>query len=150
MIPDNDSGIEVSADVTIKARVRHRTVRSCTLICQVASVGSSYQGAMSGKLIVLAGPEAGRKIELPEGATLRIGRGEASSTRLNDPRISRVHCTVEVSSKGVILKDAGSSGGSFVNGQRVTQQQLAGAAGELLLIRQCSTNEDLQQFGQRR
>ncbi len=39
---------------------------------------------MTGKLIFLAGPEKGRTISLGDGATLRIGRGEASDTRLND------------------------------------------------------------------
>lgn len=74
---------------------------------------------------MLAGPEAGRTITLDDGATLKIGRGQASDMRLNDPRISRVHCTLEVGPEGVILSDAGSSGGAFVGGQKITKHRLA-------------------------
>jgi serine/threonine protein kinase len=80
---------------------------------------------MIGKLVVVAGPEAGRTITLDDGATLTIGRGQVSDTRLNDPRISRVHCTLEVGPEGVILGDAGSSGGTFVGGRKITKHRLA-------------------------
>ena len=80
---------------------------------------------MVGKLVVVAGPESGHTITLDEGASLKIGRGQASDTRLNDPRISRVHCTLEVGSQGVILSDASSSGGTFVDGQKITRHRLA-------------------------
>ncbi len=80
---------------------------------------------MTGKLIVLSGPETGRIIPLDAGASLKIGRGQASDTRLNDPRISRLHCTLDVSADGAVLTDANSSAGTFVGGQRVTKHQLA-------------------------
>ncbi len=51
---------------------------------------------MSRQLITVSGPEAGRKFSLEDGQTLVIGRGQASDTQINDPRMSRVHCRVEV------------------------------------------------------
>ncbi|MDA1051293.1 MAG: FHA domain-containing protein [Planctomycetota bacterium] len=47
---------------------------------------------MQRQLIVIAGPEAGRTFTLVDGQTLVVGRGEKSDTRINDPRISRIHC----------------------------------------------------------
>ena len=80
---------------------------------------------MSSQLVVQSGPEAGRTISLKHGTSLTIGRGQASDTRLNDPRISRVHCRVQVDPQGVILTDAGSTGGTFVGGRKITEHRLS-------------------------
>jgi hypothetical protein len=80
---------------------------------------------MNKRLVVVTGPETGRIIPLPNGGALTIGRGAASNTRLNDPRISRVHCKLCVEESGVIISDAGSSGGTMVAGQKIVKQQLS-------------------------
>lgn len=49
-----------------------------------------------------------------------IGRGEVDIP-LDDPRVSRRHASLEVyGSACVLLKDLGSTNGTFVNGRRVT------------------------------
>ena len=82
---------------------------------------------MNRQLVVIAGPDKGRAVPLPSQGKLALGRGQASDVKLQDPRISRVHCTIEVTATGVILADAGSTGGTYVDGKRVERHRLAEA-----------------------
>jgi serine/threonine protein kinase len=43
-----------------------------------------------------------------------LGRGSASDTQIDDPRVSRIHCRVEVQQDRVVLIDEGGSGGTLV------------------------------------
>lgn len=80
---------------------------------------------MKSKLVVTAGPEAGRTIDLRDDTVLTLGRGEASDARIKDPRISRVHCKLQLGPQGATLSDVGSTGGTFVGGQKITTHRLA-------------------------
>ncbi|MHB8862162.1 MAG: FHA domain-containing protein, partial [Pirellulaceae bacterium] len=75
-------------------------------------------------LVVVAGPDKGRTFVLEDGQTLTIGRGQASDTQINDPRISRVHCRVQVDGDKTRLLDDGNSSGTFLGGAKVTQHEL--------------------------
>src|SRR5439155_18545038 len=75
-------------------------------------------------LQVIAGPDEGRTIVLPEADTLLLGRSRALEARLIDPYVSRVHCQIEVEGDRVLVTDYESASGIFVNGKRVSQQQL--------------------------
>ena len=77
------------------------------------------------RLVVVGGPETGRVIRLGDENEISIGRGQASQIRLNDPRVSRVHCKFYVGPTGVVIEDAGSTGGTFVGRQRVERRELA-------------------------
>jgi serine/threonine protein kinase len=79
---------------------------------------------MQRELIVVAGPDAGRSFSLEDGQRLTIGRGQASDTQLNDPRVSRVHCQVSIDGGKTLLLDSGSSSGSFVAGEKIVQYEL--------------------------
>jgi serine/threonine protein kinase len=79
---------------------------------------------MSKRLQVVTGPDQGRTFPLPEADTVLIGRSRALETRLIDPYASRVHCQVETTGGRVVLTDFESAGGTFVNGKRVTRQDL--------------------------
>lgn len=69
-------------------------------------------------LLVLQGPDKGRRFELPDNPAL-IGR-ESRQLPLQDNTVSRRHCELRPGERGQwILKDLGSSNGSWVNGQRV-------------------------------
>jgi serine/threonine protein kinase len=61
---------------------------------------------------------------LPAGDLILVGRGEQCDIRLEDPSASRVHCRLLSRGGKVILTDAGSRWGTFVNGQRVTDCEL--------------------------
>ena len=74
---------------------------------------------MQRQFVIIAGPDSGRSFNLTDGQTLIVGRGEASDTQINDPRISRVHCHIQIDGGKAMLLDATSAGGTAVNGQVV-------------------------------
>jgi serine/threonine protein kinase len=87
---------------------------------------------MSRRLVVTAGLDKGRVFELKPGETLLVGRSQATQTRLSDPRVSRVHCEVQVEDDRVTVVDANSAAGTLVNGQRVSEQGLR--AGDVIQV----------------
>jgi serine/threonine protein kinase len=74
------------------------------------------------QLFVTAGPDKGRAFPVSPGDMLLVGRSKATETRLVDPHVSKVHCRVEWTRKGVLVTDQESTGGTYVNGRRVTEQ----------------------------
>jgi hypothetical protein len=74
---------------------------------------------MLGHLVVIAGPDNGQKFPLEAGASVVVGRGQNTQTRLKDPQVSRVHCRIEDHNGKLVLIDAGSSSGTFVNTRKV-------------------------------
>lgn len=56
--------------------------------------------------------------------TSRVGRSDRSEIVLSDPSVSRAHAIVEVSGDEAVVRDLGSTNGTFVNGRRVTTQAL--------------------------
>jgi serine/threonine protein kinase len=79
---------------------------------------------MTSYLLVIAGPEKGRTFSIEDGQILVIGRGQASNTQINDPHMSRVHCEVRADGGKTTLVDAGSTGGTFVGGRKITHHEL--------------------------
>jgi serine/threonine protein kinase len=79
---------------------------------------------MSYELVVVSGPDSGRAFPLEEGQTLIVGRGPASHTRINDPRVSRVHCHLRLEGDRATLTDAGGTSGTVVDNQPVQRHLL--------------------------
>jgi len=80
--------------------------------------------SMQAYLRVCAGPEAGKTIQLTEGATLTIGRAEKSDTHFTDLGISRLHCELHWEGGKFRLVDMDSVGGTLVDGQKITEHDL--------------------------
>ncbi|MET1153666.1 FtsK/SpoIIIE domain-containing protein [Arthrobacter sp.] len=74
-------------------------------------------------LAVTAGPDAGRLFGLQRG-TFTLGR-HACALTIADPSLSRLHATLEVSDRAVLLRDAGSANGIVCGGKRAGQVVLA-------------------------
>ncbi len=55
---------------------------------------------------------------------ITIGRRTDNHLTIDDPRISRTHAQIRATRGSYVLFDLNSTGGTFVNGQRVTQQSL--------------------------
>src|SRR5579863_7551847 len=69
-----------------------------------------------------AGPITGRKIEVPAGTILRIGRTAKSDYAIGeDSYLSSQHFAVECDGIECRIRDLGSSNGTFLNGNRVTE-----------------------------
>jgi len=84
------------------------------------------------QLEVIAGPEEGKVIALEEWRGVVVGRGAACHLRIRDPRVSRTHFLLERRPPAYRIFDLASSGGTFVNGQRIVEQDLA--SGDVIRI----------------
>jgi signal transduction histidine kinase len=73
-------------------------------------------------LLVLQGPDKGRRFELPDELTL-IGR-DSRQLPLTDNTVSRRHGELIPADGTWILRDLGSSNGSYVNGTRVENRYI--------------------------
>ena len=73
-----------------------------------------------------------RSIDLTERSYL-IGRSEGCQLRLPDGSVSRKHAEIIFDGSGIVVRDLGSSNGTYVNAERV-QGQRALSAGDAVLI----------------
>jgi pSer/pThr/pTyr-binding forkhead associated (FHA) protein len=74
---------------------------------------------MIGILQVIQGPDLGKRFSVGKQRTT-IGRGPTNGIVLTDPKVSRAHCAVTWEGERVLVADAGSGGGTWVNGERLT------------------------------
>ena len=71
-------------------------------------------------LVILSGAQAGEKILLTPGLSVRIGREAATGCAIRSDRVmSREHLIIEATSWGCRVRDLGSQNGTFVNGHEV-------------------------------
>jgi pSer/pThr/pTyr-binding forkhead associated (FHA) protein len=68
-------------------------------------------------------PRGADRIELAEGTHV-VGRDPACRVALVTGAVSKRHAEIEVSADAVTLRDLGSTNGTFVNGSRITSQQI--------------------------
>ena len=71
-------------------------------------------------LVVIAGKELGQRIDLDDTDVV-IGRAETSRLFINSDLVSRHHATVAHVAGRYVLKDEGSTNGTFVNDHRLTE-----------------------------
>jgi hypothetical protein len=69
-------------------------------------------------LEISKGPEAGKAYQILK-PVVTIGRGSQADIQLSDAAISRRHCVIEISAEQAVLRDLGSTNGTFVSGQRI-------------------------------
>lgn len=75
------------------------------------------------RLLVVSGKASAPEFQLARGTTL-LGRSEDCQIRLTDPSVSRRHAQIEVDAEGVTLRDLDSSGGTLLNGEKISQAAL--------------------------
>lgn len=75
---------------------------------------------MRNRLLINPGTEQAWEISLKPGVN-RVGRSEDNDFTINHTSISTHHCELTVSDAGVMLKDLGSTNGTFVNGAPVRE-----------------------------
>lgn len=104
----------------------HPLVNGAVVVC--APEDASFPRPDTGPLpplvlAVTAGPDAGRLFGLQRGR-FTIGR-HACAVTIADPSLSRLHATLDVSDRHVLLRDAGSANGIICGGKRTGQVALA-------------------------
>ncbi|MBI4465403.1 MAG: FHA domain-containing protein [Acidobacteria bacterium] len=75
-------------------------------------------------LLVTVGPMKGRtfRIEKPQ---VSIGRSKSEADiAVDDPKVSRIHCVVQVYGRSGLLVDLESANGTFVGGKKITSCEL--------------------------
>jgi eukaryotic-like serine/threonine-protein kinase len=72
-------------------------------------------------LHLVRGARAGEILTLEDNQTAVIGRGTDTTFRIQDPSISRRHCQISNTPRGLLVADLGSSNGTYVNSQRLQQ-----------------------------
>ena len=82
---------------------------------------------------VTAGPDAGQRIESTRDE-LTIGSEPANDLQLTDPSVSRHHCVLRATERGLEVRDLGSTNGTRAGGVEVVRAYLTGN-GELALGR---------------
>ena len=75
-------------------------------------------------LFVIQGRDQGSRFEL-DGETIGLGRDSANVIQVHDTEVSRRHAEIRHVGETHLICDLGSSNGTFVNGRRVEQQELA-------------------------
>ncbi len=78
---------------------------------------------MKVRLIALSSVEQDRKLAL-NGHSIVLGRGSETDVRIDDRWVSRRHCELAESDGMVVVRDLGSTHGTFVNGRQVSEAPL--------------------------
>jgi pSer/pThr/pTyr-binding forkhead associated (FHA) protein len=95
------------------------------------SSGTRKKGAQLVAPARLLTPEGA--IDLLDGSVVNIGRDAANELVLEDALTSRRHARIVVLRTGVLLEDAGSKNGVYVNGARVDRAVLLHAGDRILV-----------------
>jgi signal transduction histidine kinase len=75
-------------------------------------------------LFVIQGRDQGTRFRIDDASTI-IGRGTTSAVQLHDTEVSREHAELRRRDNVVVIRDLGSSNGTFVNGRQIKEQELA-------------------------
>ena len=70
------------------------------------------------RLGAISGPYTGRVFAV--GSQLTVGRATTSALRLDDPKVSRRHATLEAVDSALLVYDHASLNGTWVNDARIT------------------------------
>jgi predicted component of type VI protein secretion system len=85
---------------------------------------------MDYQLVVLKGRSASTAVKLQDGVT-SAGRGNDCHLRIRSSQVSRKHCELFEKHGLLLVKDLGSSNGTFVNGKKIDGQRVMEAGDEL-------------------
>ena len=92
-------------------------------------VGSIWSSNLELALVMVKADGTSKEVKLEKGHAI-IGRDEAARIRIPLGAVSRKHCEIKIEDDEVVVQDLGSSNGTYVNGKRVKQAELA--PGDLL------------------
>ncbi|MBI5480526.1 MAG: diguanylate cyclase [Deltaproteobacteria bacterium] len=97
-------------------------VRNETVVTVISTVGQST-AAKEACLVVLYGDDLGKKHNLDAPSVL-IGRSNKSDIQIDQESVSRNHAKIMNTGKSVILRDLGSTNGTYVNDELIDEYVL--------------------------
>lgn len=71
------------------------------------------------ELIVQSGSQKGKRLVLPDGKKILVGRGEECRIRLVSSMVSRKHCLLRTTAGEIWVRDLSSQNGTYVNDQLI-------------------------------
>jgi transcriptional regulator with PAS, ATPase and Fis domain len=74
-------------------------------------------------LVVIEGPSRGLRVQLQEDVA-RVGSAPGNQLALADPTVSRAHCELRLRAETVLIKDCGSTNGTFVEGVQLREGEV--------------------------
>jgi pSer/pThr/pTyr-binding forkhead associated (FHA) protein len=83
------------------------------------------------KLVFLNEKFTGRAYEF-KVPTTTVGRGEHNTLTIQDTTVSQTHCEILVWGEEVIVRDLNSTNGTYVNGERLQNQQRPVSPGQIV------------------
>lgn len=109
--------------ITLGIPVAHASTSedATTAAKRLVSVAPEDEGKA---LVVVNGPRAGERIELPGEGSWIVGRGDDADLRIDDSESSRRHAELVLDAGGVTVRDAGSKNGVVVNGKSAQKRRL--------------------------
>jgi pSer/pThr/pTyr-binding forkhead associated (FHA) protein len=87
------------------------------------------------RLIVMSKTTTVKQVNLRDGVASSIGRDEHCDVVISAPQASRRHAEIRVDGDTAMVRDLGSSNGTFVNGRRIQQHELR--HGDILAVGGC-------------
>lgn len=89
--------------------------KAATLVVDVTPGANQRRGVFS----VVGGADAGRVLSVPESETVTLGRDGDCTYPFDDASLSRIHARVMRVATEYVIRDDGSTNGTFVNDQRL-------------------------------
>ena len=75
-------------------------------------------------MVMIHGPSLGRRYNLAREGTVLVGRNDDCGLQMEEDEVSRRHCEVTCSRNRHVIRDLGSTNGTFVNDQPVGEREL--------------------------
>lgn len=75
-------------------------------------------------LVLMDGPEKGQRYELPPDGEVALGRSDDNSIQIEGPAVSGHHCVLVIAKGAFSLRDRGSTNGTRVNDEPVSEAAL--------------------------
>jgi transcriptional regulator with PAS, ATPase and Fis domain len=86
-------------------------------------LGNSGLQLLSVDLVVVDGPSRGTKVHV-RGGVARVGSAQGNHLPLLDDTVSRVHCELHIRADSVVIRDCGSTNGTFVDDVRIREGEV--------------------------
>jgi predicted component of type VI protein secretion system len=87
---------------------------------------------MDFQLVIVRGRSASQSLKLADGVTT-VGRHDDCELRIKSSQVSRRHCQLFEKRGMLLVKDLGSSNGTYVNGKRIQDQRVLEPGDEIMI-----------------